>query len=226
MSLQLKLLAAAITTALLATGCNKAPENTQANTVEESASQVETTLVDQSTKEDDKPFMYAVETGQVTATVSAVDQETRKVTLTNEDGSTQSFIAGPEVRNLAQVEVGDELITEFERTLSITVIDPSLTTANARPVSTEISDVEVAELGEKPGMLAVDTSVDVLEVTDINIEANTFKLKDSSGDITQYTARNPENLKKAAVGDFVIVTIEEAVAIYVTEGQAANKAEG
>ena len=54
----------------------------------------------------------------------------------------------------------------------------------------------------------------------INIEANTFKLKYPDGSVQQYTARDPENLKRAAVGDIVVITATEALGIVVEEGSS------
>ena len=64
-------------------------------------------------------------------------------------------------------------------------------------------------------MAAIDSVVVTATVEEINIEANTFKLKGPSGEIKEYEARNPENLKKAEVGDLVVITYTEAVAITV-----------
>ena len=52
-------------------------------------------------------------------------------------------------------------------------------------------------------------------VEEINLEDNTFKLKGPSGEVKQYAARNPENLKKAEVGDLVVITYTDSVAITV-----------
>ena len=52
-------------------------------------------------------------------------------------------------------------------------------------------------------------------VEEINIEANTFKLRWPDGTIAEYEARKPENLKKADVGDLVVITYTEAVAVSV-----------
>src|SRR6516225_6839374 len=47
-----------------------------------------------------------VETYQRTATVTAINPATRKITLTTPDGKRTTFIAGPEVRNFDQIHVG------------------------------------------------------------------------------------------------------------------------
>jgi hypothetical protein len=71
------------------------------------------------------------------------------------------------------------------------------------------------EEGEMPGFAAIDTQIATATVEEINIEANTFKLKGVDGMVNEYVARNPENLKRAKVGDLVIMTVTNAVAIAV-----------
>ncbi len=71
-----------------------------------------------------------------------------------------------------------------------------------------------------PGVAAIDTRIVTATVEEINIEKNTFKLKGPDGVVNEFVARNPENLKRSAVGDLVIITVTEAVAISVTKGPA------
>jgi hypothetical protein len=49
---------------------------------------------------------------------------------------------------------------------------------------------------------------------------NTFKLKGPDGTVNEYVARNPDNLKRAAVGDLVVITVTAAVAVTVEEQPA------
>ena len=42
----------------------------------------------------------------VTATVTKIDQKTREVTVKTDDGQEYSFVAGDDVKNLAQMKVG------------------------------------------------------------------------------------------------------------------------
>ncbi len=74
--------------------------------------------------------------------------------------------------------------------------------------------------GGMPGITAMDTQVVTATVEEINIEANTFKLKWPNGKIEEFTAMNPENLKRAEVGDLVIITHTEAAAIAVKHASA------
>ena len=88
------------------------------------------------------------------------------------------------------------------------------------PGAMGMTTIERAEKGDMPGVVAVDTEVITATVEEINLEANTFKLKGPEGVIEEYAAMNPENLKRAAVGDLVIITMTEAVAISVEAGPA------
>ena len=71
-----------------------------------------------------------------------------------------------------------------------------------------------------PARAAIETTVDVFTVEAIDLEANTFKLKNVDGAVNEFTARNPANLAKAAVGDAVVVTTTEAMAVEVIKAIA------
>jgi len=84
----------------------------------------------------------------------------------------------------------------------------------------EVSAMARAEEGEMPGVAAMEAMVVTATVEEINLETNTFKLKEPDGSINEYMARNPENLKLAEVGDLVVTTITASVAIVVEEKPA------
>ena len=84
----------------------------------------------------------------------------------------------------------------------------------------EVSAVARTKEGEMPGVAAMDATVVTATVEAINLEMNTFKLKGPDGTVNEYVARNPENLKRAAVGDLVVITVTEALAITVEEQPA------
>jgi ribosomal protein L14 len=84
----------------------------------------------------------------------------------------------------------------------------------------EVAAVARTEKGEMPGLAAMGSTVVTATVEEINLELNTFKLKGPDGTINEYAARNPGNLKRAAVGDLVVITVTEALAITVEEQPA------
>ncbi len=164
----------------------------------------------------DKPSFFASQSQTITAVVTAIDHETRVVTVRRPDGEEITLTASDEARNLDQVAVGDILKAEYERTFSIEVLandgmDPEMAMASA---------MVRTEKGQMPGIAAMDATIVVATVEEINLEMNTFKLKGPDGEVTEYVARNPENLKRSAVGDLVVITTTEAVAIIVEKQPA------
>jgi hypothetical protein len=165
----------------------------------------------------EKPSFYASQSMNISAVVEAIDHESRVVTVLKPDGVLVTFTASEEARNLDQVSVGDVLYAEYVRTVSIVV----MANEGREPNSAELTAMARTEKGEMPGAMAVDAMVITATVEEINIEANTFKLKGPEGDINEYVARNPENLKRASVGDLVVITVAESVALIV-EAKAAE----
>jgi hypothetical protein len=164
----------------------------------------------------DRPSFSARQSMTVSAVVEAIDHESRIVTLRKPDGEAITFTASDEVRNLDQVDIGDILIAEYVETVSIKVMANDGMEADAAAVSAMARTDE----GEMPGFAAMDAMVTTATVEEINLESNTFKLKGPEGRVNEYVARNPENLKRAMVGDLVVITVTAAVAIAVEEQPA------
>ncbi|ARN72952.1 hypothetical protein [Oceanicoccus sagamiensis] len=166
----------------------------------------------------EKPAIAASVSMEVTAVVEAINHETREVSLKRTDGKIISFTAGDEARNLDQVAVGDIVNAEYIESVSIQVM------AADNPEAAELALAAGArsEAGEMPGMATIATQISVATVEAINIEANTFKLKTADGVVKEYTARNPENLKHSAVGDIVVTTVTQGLAIAVEKAPAAE----
>jgi len=164
----------------------------------------------------DKPSFFASQSQTITAVVKAIDHETRVVTVRRPDGEEITLTASDDARNLDQVAVGDILKAEYERTVSIEV----MANDGMEPEMAMASAMARTEKGQMPGVAAMDATIVVATVEEINLEMNTFKLKGPDGEVTEYVARNPENLKRSAVGDLVVITTTEAVAITVEKQPA------
>ena len=164
----------------------------------------------------DRPSFSASQSMTISAVVEAIDHETRVVTVRKPDGEAVTFTASDEARNLDQVEVGDILIAEYVESVSIEVMANEGMEADAA----EVAAIARTEKGDMPGLAAMGATVVTATVEEINLELNTFKLKGPDGKINEYAARNPENLKRAAVGDLVVITVTEALAITVEEKPA------
>ena len=164
----------------------------------------------------EKPSFFASQSSTVNAVVEAIDHESRVVTLRVSEDDTVTFTASDEARNLDQVAVGDIVNAEYVESISIEVV----ANEGMEPGTGELAAMARTEKGEMPGVAATETRIVTATVEDINLEKNTFKLKGPDGAVNEYVARNPDNLKRSAVGDLVIITTTQAVAISVEPGLA------
>jgi hypothetical protein len=161
----------------------------------------------------EKPSIYATQKVQITTVVDAVDREARTVTLKGPQGNTRTIKATEGSNNIDQIEVGDIVNVEFVQHMSIEVFANDGTEPSTGIMAATARNKE----GETPGVMEMVTTIATATVEDINIEANTFKLKWPGGEIEEYEAQDPENLKKAEVGDLVVTTYTEAIALYMNE---------
>ena len=160
----------------------------------------------------EKPSISATQKVMLTTVVKAVDLETRSVTLKGPDGNLK-IIKAEKTPNLEQVQIGDQVNVEYAQHMSIEVFANDGT----EPGQGMMSASAVNTPDQAPGGMEMVTTVTTATVEEINIESNTFKLKMPGGEVQEFTARDPENLKKAEVGDLVVTTLTEAVAIYLVE---------
>jgi hypothetical protein len=147
----------------------------------------------------------------LTATVVAVDQKKRIVTLKDPNGNISDIMVGDEVRNLAQLKAGDLVTLKYYQSVVIELMKPG---KGAEGMQTKTT-MERAKPGEKPhGMIGGQVTV-TAKITAINKKGQTVSLKGPGGKTIVAKAENPRNLELIKVGDEVQITYSEAVAISV-----------
>lgn len=157
----------------------------------------------------EKPSFSATQTIQLVAVVDAIDREARTITLKGPEGDSRTLQADPDSNNIDKIEVGDKVDVEFVQNMTIEVFAND----GVEPGSGIMTASGRNKEGETPAGMEMITTVATAIVEDINIEANTFKLKWPEGEVKEYVAMDPENLKRAEVGDLVVTTYTEAVAL-------------
>jgi hypothetical protein len=145
------------------------------------------------------------------ATVTAVDQSTRMVTLKGKDGKEHTFKAGDHVRNLPQVQVGDEVKFAYYQALGVRILQKG----EAAPPTAESSAMARAKEGEKPGGVVATETMTVATIEAIDKKAKKVTLKGEGGESVTVTPRDPKRLDQVKVGDRIAITITEAVAVKV-----------
>jgi len=150
------------------------------------------------------------------ATVRSVDMERRRVTLRTEDGKDVTIVAGPEVRNLAQVKKGDVLRVTYRESLTYEVNRPGTATSGVG----RSTEVQRAAPGEKPGARVTDTTSVRATITNIDTAKGQVTLRGPEGGETVVTVRDPSKLDQVRVGDVLDLTYTEALALAVEKGDA------
>jgi hypothetical protein len=151
---------------------------------------------------------------QKTATVEAIDQASRMVTLRREDGSATTVRVSDEVRNLPQVKVGDKVVVSYYEAIAAEVKKPG---EGVQGVEADVSAVR-AEPGEKPaagGGVMLRTTV---VIDSVDTQFNTVTFKNADGLLRTVAVKTPEGqkfIKGLKKGDQVEVAYTEAFAIEV-----------
>lgn len=149
----------------------------------------------------------------VRATVKAVDQRTRRVTLVDESGGEAVFYADEAVKNLAQVKPGDVLEGELAESVVLEVREP--TPQEAAEGASILEVAATAEPGQRPAGVFARQITAVLVIEAIDEAAGTATLLGPAGVPRVVPVRNPANLKRVAVGDTVVATYTETLALEV-----------
>jgi hypothetical protein len=150
---------------------------------------------------------------ELLATVEDVDMENRMLTLRRPDGGVEKLYAPPEVKNLPQVKIGDQVFVTY--LLTVTAI-PRSTTATSGPAATEM--VVTAPEGSKPGIARGTAASTVVTMDDYDPATHIVTFTNPQGMQRQGEIMDPKMQAVAASlkkGDRVEVILSEVAAITV-----------
>jgi hypothetical protein len=147
----------------------------------------------------------------VTVKIEAVDQANRLVTLKGPMGKVVTLKVGPEVKNLAQVKAGDDLIIKYAEAVSVklekNVEGRSATTTTTGPVT--------APVGSQPqGGMAQQTTV-VANVQSVDAKKQEVLLEGPGGKFVEVKVKDPAVFASIKPNDKVAVTYTEAIVLEV-----------
>lgn len=142
------------------------------------------------------------------ATVTAIDLETRQVSLKNAEGETFDIVAGEQVANLPNVKVGDKVMLKYLQILDVELLKG---TAGIRKRIVEV-DGERAGADEKPGG-GVGMKVTIYaDVIGLNKQQQTVTVRGVDETLT-IKINNPEQFNLIAEGDQLKAVQTKAIGI-------------
>ncbi len=155
----------------------------------------------------------ASETTRVSALVVGIDATNRVVTLKGHEGKILSVTAGEQVRNFAQIRVGDRVTAEYTRALTLELKKRGLGLAG----KTETETIVRAPLGAKPAG-AIGRQVTMLaDVVAVDAGKQILTLRSAGGELVDLFVQDPERLNRIKQGDQIEAVYSEALAIAVEE---------
>jgi len=149
-----------------------------------------------------------------TAVVKSVDMKTREVVMRTDDDRIVSVVAGPEVRNLAQLDPGDRIWVDYHEAVAVRMADPA---DPGDAVGVVVTD-RAAE-GDAPGAAAGAIISLVVELISYDPDTSIATFSTPDGVVKSVKVK-PEMRAFAAArkpGDRIEVTMSTAVAVTIQE---------
>lgn len=158
----------------------------------------------------------------ITATVVSVDQEKRLVTLKGPKGKEVTVQAGPDVQNLDKLKAGDQVTAHYQAAVALQVMSAE----SAQPGVDYSAGQSSAPKGSEPGAKASQSVTVTSRLTAVDLKHHTITVAGPDGKSRTIEVKDPERqaqMKKLKVGDMMVVTYVEALALTVTpKGKAAK----
>jgi len=148
-----------------------------------------------------KPSGYTEKAGTITATVQAIDLEKRIVTVEDPKGEVVEIKVDETVKSLSSVKVGDKVELKYFQSIAYQVSKPG-----------EVEEIAVKAEVKRVGaqtLLITKTAT----IQDIDRNTNNVILKGPEGNLVGVNVKDPRKLENVQVGDQVVITYTEALAI-------------
>jgi hypothetical protein len=156
----------------------------------------------------------------VTATVEDIDYTNREVTLKGQMGNEVTFVVDPAVKRFNEIKVGDTVQADYYVAIAAELRKPT-SEEKAHPIMV-LDAVGKAPPGVSPAAGGLHRFKVVTTVEGIDRPTQSITIKGPRGHYFTTRVADPERLTKVRIGDNIVVTYTEAVAISLDK--AAKKA--
>ena len=159
----------------------------------------------------------------VTAKVEAIDPAKREVTLKGPLGNVVTFAVDKRVKRLNEVKVGDEVTADYYVSLAGELRAP--TEEEKKTPLTILEGGARAPKGTAPAGGVLRAFKVVATVVGLDLPTQSVTLEGPLGNSGTIRAENVEKLKQLRLGDTVVVTYTEALAISLQKAQPGTRKE-
>ncbi len=149
----------------------------------------------------------------VTATVEAVDLAKRELTLKGPLGNVATFVVSDKVKRLNEIKPGDKVTAKYYIGMAAELRSP--TPEEEKEPFVVLEDKARAPSGTAPAGAGVRVVRVVATVEGLDRPTQTVTLKGPRGHYLTVRVKDPSVLEKPRLGDTVVVTCAEALALSV-----------
>jgi hypothetical protein len=147
----------------------------------------------------------------VAAEIVAIDMETRELSLKTPMGEVITVTAGEQIKRLGEFKVGDSVVTTYVASLEGDLRKP--TEEELENPWVELDAAGIAGIEELPGVAAGRIIQAVVTIEGMNRILGTVTVMDPRGKLHLIGDVEPEKMEGVLLGDTIIVTYTEAIAI-------------
>lgn len=161
--------------------------------------------------EKEKGAVAVADAIELQGTVTALDKNTRAVTIQGATGKVMTVTAGPQIKNFNKIKVGDLVTLSYVAALGL-----ELKKGGGRlRERIESEQSTAAKPGEKPSGSMSRTVKVIADVTAVDAGAGTITLRGPQRSV-DLVVKDKELLKDVRVGDQIFATYEELTVLSIT----------
>ena len=166
-------------------------------------------------KDNDIPTKEISEVVEVKGTITDINKETRDITIMGSKGDLHTITAGPEVERFDEIEVGEVVTFDFYKYVKAEFRKP--TEAELAEPLVIIAEAGKAGLDVEPGAAVGAMVKAVVTIQVINLPFMYVNIQGPEGDFTTIHMKDKDLIQQLHVGQVVILTYAEAVAVSLTK---------
>ena len=156
---------------------------------------------------------------QAEAVVTAIDLETRQVSLKGPDGKVFTINARENVVKLEDVQIGDRLVVTYLAALETELRAP--TEEELAEPWVVLEEAGMSEDAAHPGIAGARVIRAVVTIEGMNRELGVVTIKDSRGKLHVIGDVEPEKMEGVTLGQTAVMVYSEALAISLEKKEAA-----
>lgn len=165
--------------------------------------------------DNDIPTKEKYDLVEMQGTITEIDKEAREISIIGSNGELHTIIASEEVKRFDEIEVGEIITFEYYKYLKAEFRKPTAEEL-AEPLVI-LAEADKAGMDMEPGVAVGAIVKAVVTIQVINLPFMYVSIQGPAGNFTAIPVEDKELIKKLHVGQVVILTYAEAVAVSLTK---------